>query len=199
MPTPTAASLRTNKFRSRFACVITFPSLINVIIVRSSWNNIPLLRSWPRKMRFKSHSSALATLWSLIVLPSDSGMATVPILFVCMTWPATVTKSILLAWVLQKSLQLLHNWRDAHESRNHMSVSTFFSCCFFAIQAFLTGPGANGSTSSESSAFSAAWCARWGVYDPLLLLVCSLVLGPPILANLLSGWRQSCPKWPCLW
>ena len=58
MATPAAASLRTNRFCSCFAYAMTFFSLINVIVVGSSWNNIPLSCSWPREMKFESHSGA---------------------------------------------------------------------------------------------------------------------------------------------
>ena len=53
-----AASLKTNKFRFCFMCTKIFSSLINIIVVGLLWNNIPILYSWLRKMRFKSHFGA---------------------------------------------------------------------------------------------------------------------------------------------
>ncbi len=103
---------------------------------------------------------------------------------VCMIWPAAVTKSILLGWVLRKSSQLLHKWRDAHESRNQVSEvfyrDSFAMLYSLAMQAFLTGPGAKGS-GSESSSYSAAWCARFWLFDrPLCRGLFTLLFWPSV-------------------
>ena len=185
------------RFCSVLASAMTFPFLINVIVVGLSWYVIPLLRSWPSEIKLESHPGAKATLYNSIMLPPVNRMETVPISSVRITCPAAVTKSMLLAFVFENSFQSLHRWREAHESRNQMSVSIF--CNSLAMQAFPTGSGANSSTLSESSGSFVTWCARWGARDPLLLSVRPLVLEPPIRATLLSGWRQSRPKWPSLW
>lgn len=154
MAFPGAARSSTKRFRSLLACATTLPSFINVIMLRLLWYIIPLSHSWPNEMRFKSHWGANATLWSSIVVPPASGIATVPILLVLMICPAAVIKSMLFAWVFLNKLRLLHKCRDAQESRNQVLAIDFCKDSSLAMHAFPTGPGVNGLGSDSS--FSAA-------------------------------------------
>lgn len=135
-------------------------------------------------------------MWSSIVVPPESGIDTVPISSVRMTWPAAVTKSMLLARVLLKSRQSLHRCRDAHESKNQGEAVCEGLCkpCSFTMKAVPTGPGAKGSGSESSSCllalFSAALCAWFGVLlrIPLLLFVSLFFV---ILPSGIAEWSCS--------
>lgn len=197
---PGYAKSSVKKFRSFLASAMIFLSFISIIVVRLSWYVIPLSRSWSSKIRLESYPGTKATLCSLIMLPSANEIEMVSISLVRIICPATVTKSMLLAFVFENSFRLLYRCWEAHESKNHVSAMSN-RCNFLAMQAFSTGPGANGFILSELSAFFVAWWTCWGARNLLLLLlsVCPLVLDSPIYANLLSGWRQSRPKLPSLW
>lgn len=103
-------------------------------------------------------------LYNLMLLSPASGMKTMPIFFVQIICPITVTKLILLASMLLNSLQLLHKYRDAHKSINPMLVlvSSFCKLCFLTINAVATSLGANG-FGSKLIWFLAAWCFQLSV------------------------------------
>lgn len=157
------AESRVNRLWLLLAWAIIYPPPTKVTVVGLSWNVIPLSRSCPNEIRFESQSGARATLWSSIVVPPANGMDTVPISSVRMTWPAAVTKSILLARVLLKRRQLLHKWRDAHESRNQgeFGCDVFFNPCSLTMKAVPTGPGGKVRVLSRHR----IWLLRLGVLD----------------------------------
>lgn len=107
MTLPGCANLRVKRFRSLLVWAMIFSFPISVIAVGLSWNVIPVSRSWPRKIKFKSHLGAKATFYSSILLPFASGIDTVPISSVRMTCSTTVTKLMLLALLLVNRLGLL--------------------------------------------------------------------------------------------
>lgn len=80
----TLSIMRSKKKRqhSCFACTIIVFFFFNVICIGLSWYVMPLLRSWPRDIRFELQSCVKTTLYSLIVFSPDSNIAIVLILFV---------------------------------------------------------------------------------------------------------------------
>lgn len=186
---------------------------IRVIVLGLLWYLMPFSRSWLNEIRFESYLGAKATLWSLIVVLSASGMETVPISSIRMTWPAAVMKLILLAQVLLKRCWLLYRCRDAHEFKNQEELDREVFCrprCLLIIKAVPMGPGAKRS-GSESFLLSEACWARFGV---ALESLCFPLWYPlhesplydsflqdfwVLLFSLLSDNEQSLPKWPSLW
>lgn len=139
------ARLRMNKFWSFFVLAMTSPFLINITAAGSLWYVILLSRSCLREIGLESHSDARATLCNFILSPQVSGIKIILISFIRMTCPAAMIKSMLLALMLLKNLQLLHRWHDAHKSKNQVlePVLVLWSCgsLFATMNAVVTGPG----------------------------------------------------------
>ncbi len=123
MAFPEWARSSVKKFRVVFAWAITLLCCIRVIAIGLSWYMIPVSRSWPSEIRFKSHPGASATFFNSMLFPSANGINTLPISSVRMTCLAAVTKSMLLALRLLNRLRSLQRWRDAHESRNQVLLA----------------------------------------------------------------------------
>lgn len=109
---------------------MTFPFLINIIAVGLLWYVIPLLQSFLREIRLESHLDVKATLCNLMLPLLISGIKTMLILFIRMTYPIAMTKLMLLALILLKKLWSLHKWRDIYKSKNQVlePVLLFWSC-----------------------------------------------------------------------
>lgn len=149
-----------------------FPFFISIITFGFLWYVISLSLSWLIKIRFKLQSRVKATLCNSI-FPVESGKETIPTSSIWMIWPAAVRKSILLTFILINSLQLLHKWLDAYESKNQILVLLiYWSFCFFIINAFEIVSNVN-SFGSESLSLLlfliVAWCAQFHI------LLCSLL------------------------
>lgn len=164
------ARARRKKFRLLLTCAITFSSFIRVMLEELSWKEIPLSRSWPRDIKLKSYSIASATFCKLIV-PFLRGIDTVTTCSVRMSWPIAITKSMHIGCKSLNKDLLLHRYREAQESRYHVSEAFCISFDDFAtIITFATGPGVNGSGFELLSATT--WCALfWHLVSGLLLLL----------------------------
>lgn len=110
--------LSVKRLRVLFACIITFSCFINVITMGSLWYMILGPRSWPSEIKFESHLGAGATLCNSILLSTASGIKTMPIFSLWITYLTTVTKSMFFTLKLLNIFQLLQRWRDIHKSRN---------------------------------------------------------------------------------
>ena len=104
--------------------VIIFIFFINAMLIGLLWNVMPLSLNWPKKIQFELYPLANAMFWRSI-WPDLRSMEIIPTCFICITYLATVTKSIYIDHSSLNNFLLLQRYHKVHKSRYY--IPTIFS------------------------------------------------------------------------